>query len=204
MKIGWERPPRTGAQLSTLGFGNQFKYGLGSLRRNPIYLEFCMSGGEMTAGILQKFAFSVVTSQTLDHRQKTDGRGQRGDRGQVSRLMLKCCDIAEELSETVITVAKGREGRALNHAATLHSRLSPPFMFTVTLVLCSSFLTWQFVKLGGSAKLKTFADRNPQTNHPDRQLSRWYRGCLGGRNRIGCSKFPNSPDIRGKKLYQHL
>lgn len=31
----------------------------------------------MTAGIFQKFAFSSVTSQTLE--QKTDGRGQRGD-----------------------------------------------------------------------------------------------------------------------------
>lgn len=33
----------------------------------------------MTAGIFQKFAFSSVTSRTLEHRQKTDGRGQRGD-----------------------------------------------------------------------------------------------------------------------------
>lgn len=33
----------------------------------------------MTAGIFQKFAFSSVTSQTLERRQKTDGRGQRGD-----------------------------------------------------------------------------------------------------------------------------
>lgn len=108
---------------------------------------------------------------------------------QVSRLMIKCCNIAEELSETETTAAKGRERRALNHPATLHSCLSPPFMFTVTLVLCSSFLTWQFVKLGGFAKLKTFADRNPQTNHPDRQVSRWYGGCLGGRNHVAL----NSP-----------
>lgn len=33
----------------------------------------------MTAGIFQKFAFSSVTSQTLEHREKSDGRGRRGD-----------------------------------------------------------------------------------------------------------------------------
>lgn len=119
-------------------------------------------------------------------------------RPQVNRLMFKRRNIAEELLETETTAAEGRERRALNHAATLHSCLSPPFMFTVTLVLCSPFLTWQFVKLGGFAKLKTFADRNPQTNHPDGQVSRWYGGCHSGRNRVGCSKFPNSPEIRGK------
>lgn len=152
-----------------------------------------MSGGEITAGIFQKFAFSSVTSPTLEHRQMAEVSGVT--RRQVSRLMFKHCNIAEELSEAETTAAKGRERRALNHPATLHSCLSPPFMFTVTLVLCSSFLTWQFVKPGGFAKLKTFTDRNLQTNHPDRQVSRWYGGCLGGRNRVGCSKFPNSPDI---------
>lgn len=150
----------------------------------------------MTAGIFQKFAFFIGNFSNIG----TEDRRQMGEvsgvtHPQVSRLMFKRCNIAKELSETETTAAKGRERRAPNHAATLHSCLSPPFMFTVTLVLCSSFLTWQFVKLGGFAKLKTFADRNPQTNHPDRQVSRWYGSCLGGHSRVGCSKFPNSPDI---------